>query len=262
MILEEKKEYILNKLNSKNILKVRDLAKELGCTEASIRYIVNDLSKEKLLRRVHGGVIKNERTIIELPPNMVEARNIDEKNYIADIAIDYIDDNSTIILDAGTTNLFLAQRIKVRKDLHHLNIITNSIKIANFLVENNNTDVIILGGLIKKLTYTTVNYGESVDTIQALKANKLFLNVGALSIKKGLTEPNIQEAESKRRLLEIASEIILLADSSKINKVALYVVCPFNKIDKFITDKKIKEDFIKDAKQVGVEVINSISYNS
>ena len=253
MILEEKREYILNKLNTEKILRVKDLAKELNCTDASIRYIVNNLSKNKLLKRVHGGVTREDKIVVELDQNIVKTKNIGEKNYITEVALNLVDDNSTIILDSGTTNLLFAQKIIDSKKFKNLNIITNSIKIANFLVNNSNYNVIILGGPIRKLTYTTTNYSENIKT---LKANKLFLNIGAVSIKNGLTEPNIQESESKRVLLEIVDEIILLADSSKIDKVALSVVCDFNKIDKLVTDKKVSEDFIKDAKLLGVEVLN------
>ena len=253
MIQEEKREYVLNQLSSNKILRIKDLANELNCTEATIRNIVNDLAKKKLVKRVHGGVLSEDKIVIELNQSIVKTKNIEDKNYIVNIAINFIDDNSTIILDSGTTNLLFSQKIIESKKFKNLNIITNSIKIANFLVNNSNYNVLILGGPIRKLTYTTTNYSE---TIKTLKANKLFLNVGAVSIKNGLTEPNIQESESKRVLLEIADEITLLADSSKIDKVALSVVCPFDKIDKFITDKKVKEDFIRDAQLLGVEVLN------
>ena len=253
MILEEKREYILNKLDTGKILLVKDLAKELNCTEASTRYIVNDLSKKKLLKRVHGGVAREERTVIELDQHIVKTKNIREKEYISEIALDLVDDNSTIIIDSGTTNLIFAHMLTDNKKLKNLNIITNSVKIASFLTDNSDYNIIILGGSIRKLTSTSTNYNMALET---LKAHKLFLNVGAVSVKNGLTEPNIQEAISKRAILDIANEIILLADSSKINKVALSVVCLFNKINKLITDKNITKNFIKDANQSGVEVIS------
>jgi len=250
MILEEKKEYILDKLSYGKILKVKDLSKELNCTEASIRYIVNDLAKKKLLRRVHGGVVREEKTIVDVPERIVRTRNIEEKEYIANLAVDFIQDNSTIILDSGTTNLVFAEKFK---GIKNLNIITNSIKIANLLIDYHNHNVIMLGGLIRPLTYTAVSYSAE-SGIKSLKANKLFLNIGAASLEKGLTDPNIQEAQAKKDIIEIADEIILLADSSKFDKVALSVVCPFNKVDKLITDKKVEKDFVRKAEKLGVKV--------
>jgi len=240
----------LNKLNYGKISRVKDLSRELNCTEASIRYIVNDLAKKKLLRRVHGGVVREVKTIVDVPESIVRTRNIEEKEYIANLAIDFIQDNSTIILDSGTTNLIFAEKVK---GIKNLNVITNSIKIASLLVDYHNLSIIMLGGLIRPLTYTAVSYSAE-SGIKSLKANKLFLNIGAASLEKGLTDPNIQEAKAKKDIIEIADEVILLADSSKFDKVALSVVCPFDKVDKLITDKKVEKSFVKKAEKLGVEV--------
>ena len=105
MIKEEKKEYILNKLTKNNILNIKELSKELNCTDASIRYIVNDLAKKKLLTRVHGGIVKNEETVVDISERILKTKKIKEKEEIADIALKYISDNSTIILSKASIGL-------------------------------------------------------------------------------------------------------------------------------------------------------------
>ena len=251
MILEEKREYILNKLNKNKIITVKDLSKELNCTDASIRYIVNDLANKKLLKRVHGGVAKEEKTLADISANILKLKNLDEKKSIASIAVNYISDNSTIILDSGTTNIIFSQKIN---NFSNLNILTNSIKIANILIEKSDLNIIIIGGVVRRLTNSIVHYGNE-SILKSFKANQLYLNIGALSIEEGLTDPSYQEAMIKRDMIEISSEIILLADSSKIGKVSLASVCPIEKIKKIITDKKINRTFIKKAEKLGIEVL-------
>lgn len=253
MIKEEKKEYILNKLTKNNILNIKELSKELNCTDASIRYIVNDLAKKKLLTRVHGGIVKNEETVVDISERILKTKKIKEKEEIADIALKYISDNSTIILDSGTTNLMLAKKIK---NFKNLNIITNSIKIASILLEkhNENINIIIIGGIIRPLTNSIVNHDNS-NTIKNLKANQLYLNIGAISVKEGLTDPNYQEAIIKRNMLEIAHEAILLCDSSKIEKISIAHICPIERLDRIITDKNVDKKFIEQVEKLNVEII-------
>lgn len=252
MILEEKKEYILNKLGNSNIVKVSDLSKELHCTEASIRYIVNDLAKKNLLIRIHGGIKKEDKIIGDVSIKILEEQNVDKKEHIANIAIGFIKDNSTIILDSGTTNLIFARKIKGL--FKNLNIITNSIQIAGALIDDPAINLIILGGIIRPLTYSIVNYGNE-SSLKNLKADILFLNIGAVSLINGLTDPNLQEARVKRDMVEASNKVILLADSSKFGKTAISLVCSLNKLDKIITDTEISTKFINGFKKLNLDII-------
>ncbi len=250
MIQEEKKEYILNKLNKFKILKIKELSRDLDCTDAAIRYIVNDLAKNKLLRRVHGGVAKGEKTVADISVSLLKTKNIEEKKQIAEIALNFIEENSTIILDSGTTNCVFAEKINGFKNL---NVITNSIKIANILYRKPDVNIIVLGGIIRRLTDSIVNYSNE-SPVKTLKANKLFLNVGAITINEGLTDPCYQEAMIKRDMIGIASEIIVLADSTKIGKVAISSICSFTRINKFITDTSVSKDFVNQVNELGIEI--------
>jgi len=250
MILEEKKEYILGMLDNKRILRTKELSKELNCTEASIRNIINDLAKKKLLNRVHGGVMKEEQTIIDLPESITRTLNIEKKEYIANIARNFIEDNSTIIFNAGSTNFIIANKLN---NIKNLNVITNSIKIANLLSQNTNINVIMLGGVVRAYSYATVNYSEE-NNVKNFKANKLFLDIAAVSLENGLTEPSIQEARVEKDMIGIADEVIILADSTKFDKVALSIVAPLNVVNKIITDQEIDKQFVEKIKQMNIEI--------
>ena len=239
-------------MQTDSIVKIRELGKELNCTEASVRYIVNDLAKEKLLKRIHGGITRDDKTIGDISINILKTRNIEKKEYLTNLAIDFIKEDSTIILDSGTTNLILAK--KIRNRFHNLNIITNSIKIADILIEDKNLKIIILGGFIRPVTYSIVNYNNE-SNLNNLKADTLFLNIGAVSLKDGLADPNLQEARIKRDMIDAANQVVLLADSSKFGKTALSLVCDLKMINKIITDNEIDDSFIKGCKDIGLEIV-------
>lgn len=251
MILEEKKEYILNKLSKEKIVRIEDLSRELKCTTASIRYIVNDLAKNNMLKRVYGGIAQAENIVTDLSIKVLETKNSGKKEYIADKALGEISSDSTIILDSGSTNMILAQKIT---GFHDLNIITNSIDIANILVDRKDINIIILGGIIRPITHSVVSFNKE-NYVKPLNADKLFLNAGAFSIDEGVTDPNFQEAMIKEDMIAAAKEIILLADSTKCGKISIARVCSIKKIDKLITDKDINRDFVNAASKLNVEVI-------
>jgi len=251
MILEEKKEYILNKLNKEKILRIEDLSRELNCTTASIRYIVNDLAKNNMLKRVYGGITKAENIVTDLSIKVLETKNSEKKEYIAEKALKEISGNSTIILDSGSTNMILAQKIT---GFSNLNIITNSIDIANILIDRKDINIIIMGGIIRPITHSVVGFNKE-NYIKSLNADKLFLNAGAFSLADGVTDPNFQEAIIKEDMISSAKEIILLADSTKCGKISIARICPMKKINKLITDREIDRDFVNAASKLGVELI-------
>ena len=57
MLAEERKKYICDEINKRKSIKVSQLSKELGLTEATIRRDLDELQNEKKLRRTHGGAI-------------------------------------------------------------------------------------------------------------------------------------------------------------------------------------------------------------
>lgn len=88
-----------------------------------------------------------------------------------------------------------------------------------------------------------------------MKADFLFLNIGAVSLTNGLTDPNLQEARIKRDMIEASNKVILLVDSSKFGKTAVSLVCNLKKLDKIITDNGISTEFVNSFKKLNLDVI-------
>ena len=112
----------------------------------------------------------------------------------------------------------------------------------------------ILGGIIQKKTSSVVG-PDAIKMISELHADIYFLGTNAFDVNRGLMTPNRMEAEIKKSLISISDSVILLADSSKIRKRALFHFCPPENIDIFITDSGIDKEFINEISKYNIKTI-------
>ena len=86
-------------------------------------------------------------------------------------------------------------------------------------------------------------------------ANKFFLSAAGISLKRGLTDPDLAEVEIKQAMMRSAEEIILVADSTKVNVTALVQIAPIRAIHKWVTDDNVSPETVAAFEAEGVEVI-------
>ncbi len=163
-------------------------------------------------------------------------KNKDAKELIAQKARKEIRDGDTILLDSGTTALELAQLLY---DVRERTVITNALQIALRLQNCPEIHLILLGGRVRTSFECTVG-GMGIRSLGELSVDKVFMTTNALSIQKGATTPNLDNAEIKREMMKIGNRRYLLCDSSKIGTKT---VCSFAKINEF--DIVISDDHIE-----------------
>ena len=95
---------------------------------------------------------------------------------------------------------------------------------------------------------------DAAAMIRNYHGDKLFLAVNAMTIEKGLMTPNRMQADLKKELLKITNEVIVVADSSKINKTALFTFCSINDISVLITDAEADQEFLEEFKNRNIKV--------
>ena len=120
-------------------------------------------------------------------------KNKEEKECIAKKARAQIEDGDTILLDSGTTALDLAELLK---DIHNLTVITNDLQIALKLQKYSEIHLILLGGRVRTSFECTVG-GMGIRALEELSVDKVFMTTNALSLQKGATTPNLDNAEIK-----------------------------------------------------------------
>ena len=93
--------------------------------------------------------------------------------------------------------------------------------------------------------------------LKNFRVDKAFIGANGISIQNGITTTNFAEAQAKKAMISIANNVIIVADSSKFNKVCLSVICSIKEVTTIITNSNLDEEIIKDYENVGVEVIES-----
>lgn len=238
LFAEERKNQILELLQQKSKLLVPDLCEYFDVSPATIRNDLRDLESEKKLKRTHGGAILLEKASFELDSRHKEVRNIEQKRQIAACAAALIENGDTIVLDTGTTTLELAKCLSEKRDL---TIVLNDVEIAALLEETTQANLILIGGTVRHGFHCTVG-PMAVSYLSELNVDKAFLSSNAVSLDRGFTTPDFNQAEVKKAMIQVASETIMLSDSSKFGKLSFTQFAAISEIDKLITDKGIDSE--------------------
>jgi DeoR family fructose operon transcriptional repressor len=250
LFAEERKQKILDLLKEKSKLMVPDLCIEFGVSPATIRNDLRELENAGLLKRTHGGAINVSKTSFELNSYQKQVTNLEEKKAIAKLAIDLIEDGDTIALDTGTTTLELAKILSEKKNI---TVVLNDIEIACYLENEPDIDVILIGGSLRKGFHCTVG-PIAVKSLHGLYVDKAFMATNGISVRSGITTPNVAQAEVKTAMINMASEIMVLCDSSKIGNNSFVQVYPISGIDRIITDDGIDKHDVDEFMAAGVFV--------
>ena len=243
---------ILNLINTEGQVYVDDLSTKFDVSEVTIRNDLDQLEQKNLLIRARGGAMKIEgRVGVDYNLSEKDKLNFQEKMRIGKAAAKLINSDEIVLIDSGTTT---AEMVKNLGDIENLTVITNALNIATLLISNPNVSLTIPGGYLRKNSQSLV--GPMAErSLKNFYVDKAFLGVDGFDTKTGLYTPNIEEAHLNELMIQIANEVILLADSSKFKKKSFAYICPVEKIHTVVTDDKIQEDDRKRLIDAGVRVI-------
>jgi DeoR/GlpR family transcriptional regulator of sugar metabolism len=252
MLVEQRRQAIVNRLKHDGSVYVAELCAEFNVSDMTIRRDLDVLSERKLLRKVHGGGVLIQKTSVE--PHFVEKRQLQrtEKEAIARKAVQLVEDGDTVAFSAGTTTWHIASV------LHHtrrnLTFITNSTNIAVTLQEVGWQNIVLSGGQFRTPSDALVGpYAERI--LGELNPDILFLGVDGINTTNGLTTPNIAEAQTHRTLVDSAQKVVVVADHSKLGKIALARIVPLSGVDILITDSGATHETLRDLERAGLEII-------
>lgn len=146
MFATERRDRIIDLLQERKRITVKELSSEMGVSEATLRADLNKMELDGLLTRTHGGAVLNDEKENETSFNVRQKKNKVEKAKIASKAFQHIEEKQCILLDASSTALELAQLIKDTPI--RLTIVTTGLQTALELKENPDITVILVGGLL------------------------------------------------------------------------------------------------------------------
>lgn len=260
MHFQDRWKSIIDALNSDRVTSVDELTERLGVSPATIRRDLNELHELGHLLRVRGGAMRIEDKPIGLEDRRSDSlkgqsafvdsviTNATAKRAIARMALSYVTPGQSMIIDGGTTTFIMASMMQDEP----CHVLTTSIPILQCLLDRARIKVTLPGGELFREQGIILNPYED-GILQHFAAARMFIGCQALT-KNGLMQTDTLLVQSERRLMERAAEVIVLADSSKIDAPASLSVCPLSQIDVLITDDKIDPAAVKWLTAHGIEV--------
>jgi DeoR/GlpR family transcriptional regulator of sugar metabolism len=232
-------------------VRVADLANRFGVNAATIRRDMNTLEGRGALRRVHGGAVAVEETVIEgvdVSSEAPEAR-------IGRAAADMIADGETVFLGPGRLTLGVAQFLTKRP---RLTIVTNSLEVAHWVATSTLHTLIVTGGqvegrapardrgLVGQLTRAALTN---------LRADRVILELGGVSAVEGLTDDSLSQAEVAQQLLKTGAQVHVLVRAERVGRVAAVYIAPISEVDAVVTAREAPSSFLWDLSESGVRVV-------
>jgi DeoR family fructose operon transcriptional repressor len=247
----ERHQQILETARTHGRVDVTGLARDLSVTPETVRRDLTALERRGVLRRVHGGAIPVERLGIEPGVADRQGHASGQKDRIARAALDELPDGGSVILDAGTTTVRMAELLPTDREL---TVVTHSIPVASVLVTRPNITLQLLGGTVRGRTLAAVGEWTRAQIAEVF-ADVAFMGTNSISVEHGLTTPDIAEAAVKRALIDSARRTVVLADHSKFGHESLARVAPLSKIDTVITDVGLDIELAEDIENAGPRVV-------
>lgn len=231
-------------------LDVTTLAERFDVSEATIRRDLDLLEDQQLISRTRGGATTNA-AFNDLPLNYKTAQELTEKRRIAERALDYLGDARVIGMTGGTTLTEFARGLVQHQSL---TIVTNALNIATSLLANPGLRVHVAGGEARSSSLETIG-PVAEASLSDYNVDVAFLGVDGVDPLAGCTNYDPLGARVNGVLQQRARMTVVLADATKISRVALAQVCSLSDIDVIITDRRAPQDVVDQIRALGCEVV-------
>jgi DeoR/GlpR family transcriptional regulator of sugar metabolism len=253
MLSAERRRKIVSKIAKEGIVEINELANQFGVSAMTIRRDLDFLEAENKIVRTHGGAIIGEGLSGEFSHKWKDEQNITAKESIARIAASMVHPGYSVILDAGSTNLRIARELVHLEDIF---LVTNDVKIAVELGDEEGIQVFLTGGQLKRSVFSLEGHvAESV--LSNVHVDLAFIGCDAFDLSRGAMSNSFAKIKLKQVMLKNAQRRVLVADSSKFDQRALFTFAELELFHTIITDENIPVEFIDVCRQQGIEVIPS-----
>jgi DeoR/GlpR family transcriptional regulator of sugar metabolism len=235
MLAETRRRHLLELINRRGFATLDELVKALGVSESTIRRDLEALDGAGQVKRTHGGAVCSGD--VRGMPAFEERQTAQaaEKRAIGRFAAGLVADDETVVLDGGTTTLEVARALAGRP----VQVVTNSLPIASLLASSKETDLILIGGYVYPRTGVAMG-PLAIDALGHLRASKVIMGAGGI-VADGVYNSNSLLVETERQMMRCASEVIVVADSTKFGRLALSRLCGLDEIDAMVVDEGLGE---------------------
>ncbi len=239
MLIVERQERLLDMLRQRRTAQLEDLARELDVSASTVRRDLEALEELGHVARTHGGAVY--RGEAPTPHSDVLAERMQEqielKQAIGRVAAQLVQPHMTVILDGGSTVLYAARQIDARP----LQIVTSSLPIASLFMDEDQVELVLVGGSIYPRSGVTVG-PIATGTLIDLHADLLLFSVAGIFGDEAFNA-NLEMARVEQVMMQQAAQSVLLMDSSKFGRKSLARVCAIGEVDRIVCDAGIADDW-------------------
>ena len=250
MLAAERRRLIADTIRSRGVVSVAEMAQTLGTTEITLRRDLRSMAREGLLVRTHGGAVLP--AVLGHEPSYSEKTHqaAAEKDAIAGLAVKLVRPGDSILLGPGTTTQALARLLVSSPEL---TVVTNSLLVAQALMEAPRVEVILTGGTLRRSIHALVGPAAE-ESVRLLRASQAFISGNGFSAERGLSTPSPLVAAMDRALAGAAQQVVVLADHTKIGQETMVQTVPAARVDMLITDSRARQRDLDAISAAGVEV--------
>ncbi|XXN64878.1 HTH-type transcriptional regulator UlaR [Enterobacter ludwigii] len=245
----QRHQILLELLQQTGFITVEQAMESLAISPATARRDINKLDESGKLKKVRNGAeaISQQRPRWT-PMNIHLAQNHDEKSRIAHAAMSLVAPGESVVINCGSTAFLLGQQMCSKP----VQIITNYLPLANYLIDHDHESVVIMGGQYNKSHSITLGPQESETSLYA--GHWMFTSGKGLTAE-GLYKTDMLTALAEQKMLNVVSKLAVLVDSSKIGQRAGMLFSRVEQIDLVITGKQANLEVVKKLEEHGVKVI-------
>ncbi len=252
-----REEQIMKALLRRGTISIADLVEEFEMSAPSIRRDLAKLEERGLVRRTHGGVTLVEPMLYEpfrhdTSYQARELRFAAEKRRIGFAAAELVTEGETVGITAGTTTTQIGRALRHRRNI---SVVTNALNIGMELCNQTAIRTTLTGGLLAwQWTFAMAGSG-AIESIRDIYFSKLFLSATGFDLKRGVTTLEPEEGAVARAMVQHATEVIVVADSSKCGLASPSRICEATDVTLLITDKGLSQKYCSDFEAAGIKVL-------
>lgn len=254
MLAEERQNMIVSMVNENGSVLVKDLSKQFGVTDDSIRKDLTLLQKKGLLKKTYGGAMQVRKNEHEHTVKERIDHNIEDKRKIAEKALELIADKEVIFLDISTSNVELAKLLV--QSGKQVTIVTNAIDVMLALTGNTgNIKTIFLGGTFSEGKDGFVG-AMTMDEAKQFRFDKAFMGVVGVDLENNtITTYEANDALTKKQILKLANKSYMMLESRKFDSNGNALFAAVDDFAGAILDKGVKSSITKLMKKHPIEWI-------
>jgi DeoR family transcriptional regulator of aga operon len=244
---------LLELIEKNERVSIADIRQAFDVSEMTVRRDLAYLEESGYVTRIHGGVMARRKLFLDATFSQKLKEHVDEKKRIASSAVSLVESGENVILDTGTTTLYIAEEL-VKHDLK-VTVATTSLAVASALF-NSNIDVLIFGGFLRREIPDL--FGPLTErNLREFHAHKLFMGCDGLTAEGEVYSSDLHISKIEAGLVDIADRVIVVTDSSKFERKSFARIAGLEDIHTVVTDSGAPKGMVDALRVRGVEVITS-----